>query len=75
MMGLRVFQNPFIDNAIVSKGDYCPCEGIEEALLTRIKNGQNVALVGKRRVGKSSIAHHITNNLVARHKSSNTALW
>ena len=67
-MGSKANQNPFVDDSIVRNNDYCPCTKIETQLLARIQNGHNVALVGRRRVGKSSVAHHIVDGLEKKYK-------
>jgi hypothetical protein len=56
-------QNPFIDDSIVTKDDYCRRKIIEEALLLKIKNGQKSVLIGDRRIGKTSTSHYVVDEL------------
>lgn len=56
-------QNPFIDDSIVSKGDYCPRKKAEKQILDKIKNGHNLALIGDRRIGKTSTAHFVIDSM------------
>ncbi|MEM1295975.1 MAG: ATP-binding protein [Verrucomicrobiota bacterium] len=50
--------NPFLYGCIVESGQYCPRPRLEKRLTSFIRNGQNVAILGPRRVGKSSLIHH-----------------
>jgi AAA+ ATPase superfamily predicted ATPase len=56
-------RNPFIDDSIVLKDDYCPREQIEKRILEKIENGHNLALIGDRRIGKTSTAHFVVDNI------------
>ena len=61
-------KNPFIDDAIVEGDDYCPRERIENHISTKLKNGHNLALIGDRRIGKTSTAHFVIDNIKGTHK-------
>lgn len=55
-------RNPFIDDSIVKASDYCQRQEQEKHILQKIKNGHNIAVVGDRRIGKSSTIHHVIDN-------------
>lgn len=49
--------NPFHFGTIVDNEDFCPRNRLEKRLTTQMKSGQNVVVMGPRRVGKSSLIH------------------
>ena len=51
-------ENPFQYGSIVNRDDFCSRSELSRRLETHFKNGQNVAVLGPRRVGKSSLIHH-----------------
>ncbi|MCK5074541.1 MAG: hypothetical protein KAQ98_14010 [Bacteriovoracaceae bacterium] len=55
--------NPFIDDSVVSKDDYCSRKNLEERITKKIENGHNVSLIGDRRVGKTSTAHYVVDGI------------
>jgi hypothetical protein len=61
-------KNPFIDDSIVSKGDYCPRKEVEEKILKKLESGHNLALIGDRRIGKTSTAHHVIDGMKGYYK-------
>lgn len=61
-------QNPFIDDSIVRGKDYCPRKGMEARLITKLSNGHNLALIGDRRIGKTSTAHHVIDEILKLNK-------
>ena len=56
-------RNPFIDDSVVVDTDYCPRENIEAQITRTLNNGHKLALIGDRRVGKTSTAHYVINNM------------
>jgi len=61
-------KNPFIDDSIVEGEDYCPRNEMEQKVLTKLDNGHNLALIGDRRIGKTSTAHHVIDKIKKAHK-------
>jgi len=58
--------NPFRYGKIVSGEHYC--SRVEDERLSKaIRGGRNVALIGRRRVGKSSSIYHVAGNLLPKH--------
>lgn len=55
--------NPFKYGRVVFDKDYCPRPDIEKKLKNHIMSAQNVLLEGERRIGKTSLVHHVTRNL------------
>jgi hypothetical protein len=53
----HVITNPFRYGGIVRDEDFCPRTRLEQRLASLFRSGQNVALIGPRRVGKSSLIH------------------
>lgn len=49
--------NPFHYGGIVTDDHFCPRSRLEKRLTSLFRSGQNVALIGPRRVGKSSLIH------------------
>ncbi len=60
---MKHMQNPFIDDSVVSKEDYCSRKNLEERIIKKIENGHNVSLIGDRRVGKTSTAHYVVDGI------------
>ena len=56
-------KNPFITDSIVDGEDYCSRKVLEERILTKLESGHKLALIGDRRVGKSSTAHYVIDNM------------
>lgn len=52
-------RNPFSFGSIVKEDDYCPRIKQEEKIQELLVSGQKVAIVGERRMGKTSLALHI----------------
>ncbi len=50
-------ENPFPYGSIVRAGNFCPRPRLERRLSSLIRSGQNAAVLGPRRVGKSSLIH------------------
>ena len=61
-------KNPFIDDSVVSKDDYCSRKMIEDKILQKLENGDNLALIGDRRIGKTSTAHYVIDGMKGIHK-------
>ena len=61
-------KNPFITDSIVDGEDYCSRQALEETILTKLESGHKLALIGDRRIGKSSTAHHVIDNMKGTHK-------
>ena len=61
-------KNPFIDDSIVEGEDYCPRNEMEKKVLTKLDSGHNLALIGDRRIGKTSTAHHVIDNIKKAYK-------
>ncbi|MBY0414652.1 MAG: hypothetical protein K2Q18_10820 [Bdellovibrionales bacterium] len=61
-------KNPFIDGPVVVGQDYCARRKIEERILQKLESGHNLALIGDRRIGKSSTAHHVIEGIKGIHK-------
>ncbi len=49
--------NPFLYGCIVRAEHFCPRKRLEKRLSSLLRSGQNVAITGRRRVGKSSLIH------------------
>ncbi len=62
-MGMKKEKNPFIDDSVVEGRDYCPRHTMEQKILTKLDNGHNLALIGDRRIGKTSTAHHVIDEI------------
>ena len=56
-------QNPFIYGCIVSAEHFCPRKRLETRLAALLRSGQNVAVTGPRRVGKSSLIHKVAREI------------
>jgi len=61
-------KNPFVDDSIVEGNDYCPRDELEKKIQTKLDNGHNLALIGDRRIGKTSTAHHVIDHMKQVHK-------
>ncbi len=55
----KITKNPFSFGAIVKDDDYCPRIEDEAKIEELIVSGQKVAIMGERRMGKTSLALHI----------------
>lgn len=53
-----IIQNPFITNGYFSPHYFCDREKETELLTRQITNGNNVALISPRRLGKTGLIHH-----------------
>ena len=51
--------NPFIFGVVVHEGHYCPRLVLEKYFRERLLSGQNVYLMGPRRVGKTSLVERV----------------
>ncbi|MBL7076798.1 MAG: orc1/cdc6 family replication initiation protein [Kiritimatiellae bacterium] len=56
-------QNPFLYGCIVSAEHFCPRKRLEKRLAALVRSGQNVAVTGPRRVGKSSLIHRVAGEI------------
>ncbi len=56
-------KNPFITDSIVDGEDYCSRRELEQKILAKLESGHKLALIGDRRVGKSSTAHYVANRM------------
>lgn len=65
---LKLEKNPFIDGPVVEGKDYCPRRKMEERILKKLESGHNLALIGDRRIGKTSTAHHVIDGMKGNHK-------
>lgn len=65
---LKLEKNPFIDGPVVEGSDYCPRRKMEERILKKLESGHNLALIGDRRIGKTSTAHHVIDGMKGSHK-------
>ena len=61
-------KNPFITDSIVYGEDYCSRKALERRILTKLESGHKLALIGNRRIGKSSTAHFTIDNMKGTHK-------
>ena len=61
-------KNPFITDSIVDGEDYCSRQALEKRILTRLESGHKLALIGNRRIGKSSTAHFVIDNMKKTYK-------
>lgn len=61
-------KNPFITDSIVDGEDYCSRQALEERILTKLESGHKLALIGDRRIGKSSTAHYVIDNMKGTYK-------
>ncbi len=50
--------NPFLYGCIVSADHFCARQRLQKRLDSLFRSGQNAAVIGRRRVGKSSLIHH-----------------
>jgi DNA-binding MarR family transcriptional regulator len=60
---MKLLKNPFIDGPVVEGDDYCSRKKIEDRILNKLENGHNLALIGDRRIGKSSTAHFVIDGM------------
>ncbi len=60
-------KNPFTFGRVVDGKDYCPRPDQEALLSQTIESGQNVAVIGQRRVGKTSIILRTAQELKEHH--------
>lgn len=65
---MKLEKNPFIDGPVVEGNDYCPRRKMEDRILNKLENGHNLALIGDRRIGKTSTAHHVIDGMKGIHK-------
>lgn len=65
---MKLEKNPFIDGPVVEGSDYCPRRKMEERILKKLESGHNLALIGDRRIGKTSTAHHVIDGMKGNHK-------
>lgn len=61
-------KNPFVDDSVVEGDDYCPRRKMEERVLKKLESGHNLALIGDRRIGKTSTAHYVIDGMKDTHK-------
>ncbi|MFG1487470.1 hypothetical protein ABMA77_15450 [Halobacteriovorax sp. RZ-1] len=55
----KIKRNPFSFGSVVKEDDYCPRHHEEDKIEELIVSGEKVAIVGERRMGKTSLALHI----------------
>ncbi len=55
--------NPFLYGSIVGPENFCPRTRLQKRLSSLMRSGQNVAMAGPRRVGKSSLIHHTASSI------------
>ena len=55
--------NPFKYGQVVGKDDFCPRPKLEKELKEYISSGQNILLLGERRIGKTSLIFEILRTL------------
>ena len=60
--------NPFITDSIVDGDDYCSRKALEERILIKLESGHKLALIGNRRIGKSSTAHYVIDSMKGTYK-------
>ncbi len=60
-------KNPFVYGQVVSGESYLPRQDLESKLSDNIRSGQNTAIQGERRVGKTSLVYNVCSNLKGRH--------
>ncbi len=65
---MKLEKNPFIDGPVVEGDDYCQRRKMEERILAKLESGHNLALIGDRRIGKTSTAHHVIDGMRGNHK-------
>lgn len=58
----KVKKNPFSFGSIVKKDDYCTRVKEEKIIEELLISGEKVAIIGERRMGKTSLALHIIEN-------------
>ncbi|MBF0367621.1 MAG: ATP-binding protein [Oligoflexia bacterium] len=56
---MKIQKNPFSFGPVVKEGDYCPRDKEERVIEELLVSGEKVAIVGERRMGKTSLALHI----------------
>ncbi len=61
-------KNPFVDDSVVEGDDYCPRKKMEDRVLKKLESGHNLALIGDRRIGKTSTAHYVIDGMKGIHK-------
>lgn len=62
-------KNPFVYGKVIThKNDFCPRPKEEKRIFDNILGNQNTYLIGERRVGKSSLAQIVLDNIVKQHK-------
>ncbi len=54
---------PFKYGCVVTGETFCPRPDLQKRLATCVKDGQNVVLVGERRMGKTSLVYSVCNGL------------
>jgi len=59
---MKNYLNPFITSGYVSKEYFCDREEETNQLIREIKNGNNLALISTRRMGKTGLIMHCFNN-------------
>jgi hypothetical protein len=55
--------NPFLFGGVVDAEHFCPRSRLQRRLASSLRSGQNVALMGPRRVGKTSLIHHTARSI------------
>ena len=55
--------NPFLYGCIVDSEHFCPRPRLQQRLSSCFQSGQNVAVMGPRRVGKSSLIHNAAGSI------------
>ena len=56
-------ENPFRYGCIVIAENFCPRRRLQKRLAAMLRSGQNVAVTGPRRVGKSSLIHKVAHEI------------
>lgn len=55
---MRIVRNPFITNGYISPAYFCDRKTESEMLIRQIINGNNIALISTRRMGKTGLIRH-----------------
>jgi len=68
MSNNKKIYNPFILSGYVSEEYFCDRRAETEALLEDLKNGRNVTMLSRRRMGKTALMYHLFRTLTKRNQ-------
>ena len=55
---MPIIRNPFIINGYISPAYFCDRKAESEILIRQMTNGNNIALISTRRMGKTGLIRH-----------------